>query len=200
LGHIPPGVAPVPLAQGPACPPDIQPFYTDAVSRKLYALFAKYRGTLTFGIFGHTHNDDFRVARDTSGNLLFGMKILPSITPVHSTNPAFVQFNYDPNTGTMTDARTFYLTNLASAGSATPGMWNLEYDFDVAYGQNAFDSEGLANAVIGIQTQAAAQAAYTRYYSASSTSPAGGFATFAPNGCALNNLTVTEYSTCYCGR
>jgi hypothetical protein len=172
-------------------------FYTDAYSNRLYALFAQYRGTIAFGIFAHTHNDDFRVARDSSGNLLFGMKIVPSITPVHSNNPAFVQFSYDPSAGVIADATTWYLSNIVSASAATPGVWSLEYAFNSAYGQNGLDSAGVASAVTKIQTQAGAQAAYTRYYAASSA--AGGFATFAPNSCALSNLTIADYGACYCG-
>jgi len=205
LGHIPPGIDALSTAQnsakGTLCPAAIAPFYADAYSHQLYALFAKNRDILAFGIFAHEHYDDFRVSRDSSGNLLFGMKLVPSVTPLHSNNPAFVSFAYDPTAGAISDATTWYLTNLPSATTAAAGVWGFEYNFDLTYEQNALDSNGVAGAVTQILTQTSAQSAYTSYYPSSNPAgnPKGGFTPFLPYGCALNNLTVTDYSACYCG-
>jgi sphingomyelin phosphodiesterase acid-like 3 len=196
LGHIPPGIE-TPPTTGASSTASVTPFYADDYSTQLYKLFAQYRDVLAFGIFAHEHFDDFRVARDASGSLIFGMKLVPSITPVHSNNPAFVQFAYDPSVGAITNATTWYLTNLATASTATPGRWALEYDFDGTYGQTAMDSNGVANAVTEIMTQSSTQAAFTRYYS--SSNPGGEFSTFSPYGCALGNLTLADYTACSSG-
>ena len=51
-----------------------------------------------------------------------------------------------------------------------------------------------------IQTGAAAQAAFTGYYMSSNpaASPSGGLAPFLAYGCALDALTVTDFTACYC--
>ena len=202
LGHIPPGISAggtlQNIANGAACPTAISPFWADAYSTQLYPLFAQNRDILALGIFAHEHAEDYRVARDPAGNPLFGMKLVPSVTPIESSNPAFVQFAYDPSAGVISDATTWYLTNLATAPTAASAVWGLEYSFDATYGQHALDSQGVAAAVTEILTQTSAQSAYTTYYP--SSNQAGGFTTFLPYGCALDNLTVADYSACYCGQ
>jgi sphingomyelin phosphodiesterase acid-like 3 len=224
LGHIPPGVpggAPTAspggvgleassraqnTATGASCPTAIVTFYADCAdapvipdySSQLYALLAPYGDILTLGIFGHEHMDDFRVLRDSSGNTIFGMKLVPSVTPFQGNNPAFVQFTYDPSAGTISDATTWYLTNLPYATTAAPGVWGLEYDFDSTYAQHALDSNGVAGAVTQILTQSSVQAAFTQYYTSMSGSPNP--SPFLPYGCALNNLPATDYSMCYSGQ
>jgi sphingomyelin phosphodiesterase acid-like 3 len=214
LGHIPPGVSGLSptgssgvdldassraqaVTAGAACPIAPLPFYADAYSNRLYALFTQNRDLLTLGLFGHEHMDDYRVLRDSSGNPVFGMKIVPSVTPFDGNNPAFVQFSYDPAAGVISDATIWYLTNLATANATEPGVWRLEYDFDRTYGQNALDSNGVAGAVAQILAQLSAQAVFKLYYP--SSSPAITLAPFFPFGCALNNLTAADYGACYCG-
>ena len=84
LGHIPPGIDAPSTAQNSAkgvlCPAAITPFYAADYSPQLCALFEKNRDILPFGIFAHEHDDDFRVARDSAGKLLFGMKLVPAVT------------------------------------------------------------------------------------------------------------------------
>ena len=195
LGHIPPGVS----AVGIDCSKPPSPFYAEPYASQLEALFAKYRGTVTFGIFGHEHLDDFRVSRDSSGSLLFGIKITPSVTPADGNNPAFVQFTYDPTAGAISDATTWYLTNLPSATTAVPGVWESEYSFNATYGQSAMDSNGVAGAVNNILTQPGLQASFMRYFPSSSpTFWRAGTPLFAPYGCAFTNLGLSEFNACYC--
>jgi sphingomyelin phosphodiesterase acid-like 3 len=202
LGHIPPGITAggtlQNIASGVSCVDAISPFWADAYSNPLYALFERNRDLLTLGIFAHEHDEDYRAAWDSSGHVLFGIKLVPSVTPLESNNPAFVRFEYNPIAGVISDATTWYLTNLPSAPTPDASEWGFEYDFDITYGQNALDSIGVAGAVTRILTQANAQSAYTTYYPSSNQEAA--FTTFLPYGCALNNLTVADYSACYCGQ
>jgi hypothetical protein len=197
LGHIPPGIS-TPGTTGASTGLAIAPFYSDVYAPRLYNLFAEYRDILAFGIFAHEHNDDFRVARDSAGNLEFGMKLVPSITPLHYNNPAFVQFTYNPVAGSVANATTWYLTNTQTASTTTPGVWAMEYDFDSTYGQTAMDSNGVANAVTAIMTQSSAQAAFTRYFP--SNNPGADFSNFPTYGCALGNLTLSAYNACTSGK
>lgn len=203
LGHIPPGIDANSTAQnrakGASCSEAIVPFWADAYSSQLYALFAEYRDVLAFGIFAHEHYDDLRLARDSSGKVLFGMKLPPSITPLHN-NPAFIEFRYNPAEGVISDTTTWYLTNLSSAPTAETAVWGQEYSFDATYGQTAFDSQGVTGAVAQILTQPSAQSSYTNYYPTLDPAgdPSGGLTPFSTWSCALNNLTVADYSACYC--
>ncbi|MGP6158622.1 MAG: metallophosphoesterase [Vulcanimicrobiaceae bacterium] len=198
LGHVPPGV--------PGGNPTV-PFYADTnpdYATPLYALLTQYRDLLTFGIFGHEHMDDYRVLLDSSSSPIFGMKIVPSVTPFDGNNPAFVQFEYDPTAGVISDAQTWILTNLAtltSASTVASGTWELEYHFDSTYGQHAMDSDGVAGAVTEILTQPSTQENFAGYfYSSSKThSIAANSPAFLPYGCALNQLTASDYSACYSG-
>jgi sphingomyelin phosphodiesterase acid-like 3 len=205
LGHIPPGIdastTTQNVAKGTSCSAAITPFWADAYSSQLYELFAEYRDVLAFGIFAHEHFDDLRLARDSSGVPIFGIKLPPSITPLHS-NPAFVQFRYDPAIGVIVDTTTWYLSNLASSPNATSAVWEKEYSFGATYGQSAFDTKGVAGAVEQVLEQTDARSSYTNYfpsqYPAGSTSV--GLTPFLPWGCALDNLTVADYTACYCGK
>jgi hypothetical protein len=81
------------------------------------------------------------------------------------------------------------------------GIWNLEYDFDGTYGQQAMDSGGIAGAVARILAQPTVESAYARFYPSSSTNPLlAGLMPFRPFGCALENLTAASYTDCVCGR
>jgi hypothetical protein len=191
LGHIPPGIG----VAGTACPSTNAPFYADSYAGQVNALFAQNRSILTLGVFGHEHMDDFRLLQDSAGPI-FGVKIVPSVSPLDGNNPAFVRFTYDPNAGVISDATTWYLTNLSVANVAVPGVWQREYDFDTAYGQIALDTSGIAGAVSRILTQPSAQAAFVRYYPSSSGTPAA--SPFPAYGCALNKATATDYAACAC--
>ena len=205
LGHIPPGIDANSTAQnrakGDTCSAAIVPFWAESYSSLLYALFTEYRDVLAFGIFAHEHYDDFRLAKDSSGEVIFGMKLPPSITPLHN-NPAFMKFRYNPADGVITDTTTWYLTNLASAPTATSAVWGEEYSFDATYSQVAFDSYGVEGAVDQILTQPGAQSMYTTYYPTLDPAgdPSGGLTPFLTWGCALDNLTVADYNTCSCGQ
>ncbi len=205
LGHIPPGISAAEtlqnISKGATCATAVAPFWADGFSSQLYPLFANYRDMLTFGIFAHEHAEDYRIARNESGDLILGVKLVPSVTPIEKSNPAFVQFTYDPNAGVITDAKTWYLTNLSSAPTADTGVWELEYDFNSTYREPALDSDGVAGVVTTILTEPNDQSAYTTFFPSSNPAgdPAGGFVPFLPYGCALNNVTVADYAACYCG-
>jgi hypothetical protein len=204
LGHLPPGIDANTTAdnvsKGQSCEDAVTPFWSETYSSQLYPLFAQYKGTIGFGVFAHEHYDDFRIVNDNLSNFIFGVKLPPSITPLHN-NPAFISFDYDPAEGVMTDASTFYLSNLASNPTRDTAVWEFEYSFDSLYAQNAFDSNGLLNAVCQIIVQPGAQKSYVDYYPvlypAGNILP-GGLIPFLGWSCALNNLTVEGYTNCCC--
>jgi hypothetical protein len=191
LGHIPPGIG----VAATACPSTNAPFYADAYASTLNALFVKNRDILTLGIFGHEHMDDYRLLQDSSGPV-FGLKIVPSVSPLDGNNPAFVRLTYDPNAGVITDTATWYLTNFSTASTTVPGLWRYEYNFDTTYGQIALDTGGIAGAVGRILTQPSAQTAFARYYPSSASVPAA--VPFPAYGCALNNVAAVDYAACAC--
>ncbi len=205
LGHIPPGIGAPPtataLAGGTSCQAAVSPYYAEPFATQLLSLYQQYGDLIGFGLFAHQHTDDFRVMRDPSGRPLFGMKLVPSISPMHGNDPAFVRFTYDPAAGSMTDATTVRLTNIASATAAVPGVWADEYSFDETYGQVAFDSVGVADAVARIEAGWSERASYITYYPSSNPAgnpPAPGFEPFTAYACALDNLSVADFTACFC--
>jgi hypothetical protein len=204
LGHIPPGLS-APgtasnLAAGNTCAGSLAPFYADGYATQLQALYRQNGDLIRFGFFAHQHLDDFRLVRDAAGGPLFGVKLLPSITPMLANSPAFILFSYDPEAGAITEATTYTITNLATASTTTPGTWAPEYRFTRAYGQAAFDAAGVAGAVAAIQSGGAARTAYTTYFPSSNPAgnPAGDFSPFTSYGCAFDRLTVADFSACFC--
>lgn len=205
LGHIPPGIAATPtataLSGGASCQAAVSPYYAEPFASQLLSLYQQYGDLISFGLFAHQHTDDFRLMRDTSGRPLFGMKLVPSISPMHGNDPAFVQFTYDPAAGRISDATTVRLNNIASATATVPGIWADEYSFDETYGQVAFDSAGVADAVARIEAGWAERASYITYYPSSNPAgnpPAPGFEPFTPYACALDNLSVADFTACLC--
>ena len=204
LGHIPAGIdantTAGNMADAGSCAAAVTPFWSANYSNQLYALFTEYRDVLAFGIFAHEHYDDFREIKDASGNLILGIKLPPSITPLHN-NPAFMQFTYDPSNGVITDTTTWYLNNLASTPNATTATWAQLYTFDSTYGQTAFNAAGISGTIQQITTQTGAQATYTNFYPIlyPAGDPSGGLNPFLIWACALDNVTVADYTACYCG-
>lgn len=205
LGHIPPGFGATPTAQAftgaTTCAEALQPYYAGDYATQLQALYLEYGDVLAFGVFGHEHFDDYRLLRDGSGTPVLGMKIMPGIAPPAGNRPAFVRFAYDPAEGVVTDTTTFTLTNLAAATKTVPGVWAEEYQFNQVYGQAAFDTNGLADAVTRIQTTASGQESYKTFMPSSSPlgDPQPAWPDFQVYRCAFDQLTAADFTACYCG-
>ena len=130
--HIPPGMDAYGWQQKPAPPTPF--FYAADVLARFRAARAADGKPVGLIIAAHLHNDGFR---SVDGSPLL---LVPSISPVHANNPAFLVAHVDAS-GALADYDAYNL-NLLGAGPATP--FAHEYGFDDAYGVNGFSAASLA--------------------------------------------------------
>jgi sphingomyelin phosphodiesterase acid-like 3 len=126
--HIPVGIDPYTTLHASAelsCPACVTPFLKEPFASRFAQMLREYAGTIQAGFSGHTHQDSYRLLmRD--GAAVGVEKVALSISPIFGNNPAFHLFNYDPQTGDLTDFSTWYLDNLEQASATVPGEWRTE--------------------------------------------------------------------------
>jgi sphingomyelin phosphodiesterase acid-like 3 len=146
LGHIPPGLDAYATRQARGT--RIISFYRDCgelgsgkgsgcvdYAHAVPAMMQRFHATIVMAVFGHTHQNEFRVVG--SGAAAIPMKIVPSISPIFQNNPAFLVVDADSGFR-WTDFHAWNL--LLSAGQHG---WQREFDFDREYGQHAWDAASL---------------------------------------------------------
>ncbi len=197
LMHIPPGINDYNTAQ-------TEKVHKPAVSFWQPALLAKYlqiverNPVIQTAFAGHTHMDDFRVIRlGGTPNLL--SKIAPAISPIFGNNPGYQIYEYEPTTGTLNNYQTYYLSNLTTGGKPTPasdGTWELEYDWQSAYGLGDLSAASVAQLAENMEADSSVADDFVRYYAVSAI-PTVPPEVVLDYRCALDNVTKTEYQACY---
>ncbi|HTA76016.1 MAG TPA: metallophosphoesterase [bacterium] len=118
-------------------------FFWDKKYEKIFVnLMMDYSDTVVFAYAGHTHMDDFRLLNNRQGNPFLVTHLCPAVSPIRVNNPGFQVMRFDKSTGEVRDVYTYYLKNLSSA-RGTGGQWGMEYDFDSAYGLEAYNAHTL---------------------------------------------------------
>jgi hypothetical protein len=90
--------------------------------------------------------------------------ICPALSPVRFNNPAFQVMEYNRGNGEIRDMATYYLTNPATAKESRGGRWDLEYDFDSAYGLNGYNAETLRTLTNKIDSDETTRKNFSRFY------------------------------------
>jgi hypothetical protein len=200
LMHVPPGInsynsADVVRRGGPPVT-----FWQPELTGRFLQLLDRFPGTIQAAFAGHTHMDDFWVVH-LDGRPAFLCKIAPAVSPIFGNNPGYQVFQYDRESGALTDYQTFYLTNLASgAGPTKPadGKWALEYSFRQAYGVDSLTARSVAALAARMRTDIAARQRYIAFYGVSAA-PEITLETFDVYRCAISNMTPAEFLTCLNG-
>lgn len=133
-GHVPPGINAFDTLHAGAG--EVVMMYDDCgeagaaascvdFGHKVPALLAEYSDVIHVGIFGHTHMNEFRVARSKEKSV--GVQIVPAISPIFGNNPAFLIARVSPG---------FFIADYEAwrLPIASGGGWGEEYDFDDIYG------------------------------------------------------------------
>lgn len=135
--HVPPGAYPGPTANQQ----DSNGHLTTATMMmkpeyqvRFLQILAKYPGTITFMLAGHTHMDEYRILSSSNS-----IEITPGITPYFSNNPAFKVFTFSDATFEPIDYRSLNY-DLATM----PGQFNNYYTFSTAYSMTSM--QGLLRA------------------------------------------------------
>jgi sphingomyelin phosphodiesterase acid-like 3 len=134
----------------------------------LISILRRFGSTVRYGVYGHTHMNEFRVILDSGGAPLIGNQGIPAVSPIFGNNPAFVVMSVDSTSGVITDYAVHALTNLAVAGAATPALWTKEYDFDRAFGLDGFSVSNLDRLHRGMTTDSILRSNFLRFYDSGS--------------------------------
>jgi len=175
IGHIPPGTV---------------EWHSELQWHKEYidkytSIIEAYSDIISMQIYGHTHRDDFKVQTTQQGNLVSYL-VVPSVSPVQLTNPAFRTIIFNTTTYNPIDYLQFY-TDIYAAKDLT---WKLEYDFDKAYGQYSVDSASLLSVFRTLQSNPEMFALYAARYASLYNPDKGRFL------CAINNINRQDYENC----
>jgi sphingomyelin phosphodiesterase acid-like 3 len=178
------------------CSKAIVPIWKPVWTTLFERVSADFQSTITATFAGHTHTDDFRLMPDqgTGGGFVL---IDPPVSPIYGQNPSFrvVSFESDAR---LADQSTYYLTNLQAARGDVPGIWTHEYSFAETWQTHSLDSHSLTNIYSRIKSDPQARAQWLKFLDVSSSHdpvPTNGVQTL---DCAIANLDLTGYQTCYC--
>ncbi len=200
--HIPVGIdayATLHASAELSCPARVIPFLKDPFASRFIELLRAYAAIIQAGFSGHTHQDSYRLIMDA----IVGVeKVTPSISPIFGNNPGFHVFNYDRQTGNVTDFSTWYLANLEQTTAPSQGEWRREYVFTETYVEQTYSAAAvkrIANAMLGTGAEEAGISnAFRRLYLVSHGEiPVGALTAHA---CAISNPTLSSYTACYCYR
>ena len=202
MGHIPPGLNPYSTIEKLAsvCAGGAPAAFLR--SEALAATIAEFGDEVRLAVFGHTHMDELRLLHQEKPGApaaSVALKIVPSISPLHGNEPAFVVATVDPASALLKDYRVIASSN----HSGVAAVWSEEYDFDRAYGATEFSPSSLARTIAGFRADSAAKTAasraYLRNYYAGDASPL--LKPFWPEyTCALANGTAGGFRSCACGK
>lgn len=196
MGHIPPGMdAYATVAKsGVACGGKVSRFL---VRSGLDDRLTRYGAEVRLALFAHTHMDEMRLIPPKPGKgQAVAVKLVPSITPVHGNNPAFIVAHVNPRTAVLEDYAVI------AASDRTGTHWAREYDYAQTYHEPNYTAASLRRLIAGFSSDpraktAASQNYMTDYY-------AGGIAAelkpFWPlYVCSMDHMTAKGYSACVCG-
>lgn len=205
MSHIPPGIN---VYQTIRSNPNVCSQSAPAMflrSNELVETLLRYAGEIKFAIFAHTHNDELRLLAPP-GALMHGsgaipVKLVPSITPVHGNNPAFMVAEVDPATAIVKD----YTIVVANNQTGQDTRWNPEYSWSTAYGLPDFSAASVAKLITAFEqdphSESTASHDYQQwFYAGRGRVPAILLRFFWPAyTCSLDHMSAAPYRQCVCG-
>ena len=186
VGHIPPSFDQYSSLRADRPVPFMQPAYAARLTDVASAAGAH---VATF-LLGHVHHATFQIVGrpDASG---VPALIVPSISPVQGSNPAFVTADVDETTGVIRDTTTFVLPLEVPNAS-----WSKAYSFDAAYGRTAFDAPNLSALQTALGDSAALREVFAANYNSLSTVAAIAPTTWRWYWCADVYVRPADYAAC----
>lgn len=195
LGHLPPIVnADASLSgKNSSCPTLKVVRYQD--NEDLANVVAANASTITLGIFGHTHMDEFFLLPSTTGGV--PVKVVSSVSPVSGNLPSFTVATVNPASAQLADYAVYKASN--ATGEAT--VWSKEYAFDSTYNATAFTPKSLADVIATLQADTSGTGKESRAYQEHFLKGAGG-KKLSPSwpgyACSLNHPTAEAFTACAC--
>jgi hypothetical protein len=189
--HIPPGVdgysTSHPKGGGPQTTVFMwKPEYTEEFQR----ILREYHDTVTVSLAGHEHVDDFRLIGESL------VLLAPGLSPNVGQNPAFRIVSFKAN-GTLSDATTYYLSNLDDVLEKAAPEWKLEFGYDGIYGMNQLDFKSFSKLDKDIESKPDIRKRWTTFYSVSNPKAKNiTEETFPALFCANGNATDSDFKAC----
>ena len=195
LGHLPPSVNPDVSLKSPGsfCSKNrIVRFQdTDALANQISA----HAGTITLGIFGHTHMDEFHLLAGDSGAV--PVKVVASVSPVDGNLPSFTLGDVDLASATLADYSVYEASNRTGLGTS----WSEEYDFDTTYREQGFTPVSLSDLISRFRTDKDGVGTESRAYQTHYLKGSDG-KKLSPSWrgyvCSLDHSTADSFETCVC--
>jgi sphingomyelin phosphodiesterase acid-like 3 len=193
LYHIPPGIDAFSTAEATSRDTVVS-FWQAGYLQSFVTLLDQYRDTIVFTLAGHSHMDDFRLARDIGTGRSSFLVVTPAISPIFGNNPGLHVLTYDRTTFSILDYATHQL-DLAGVGPSK--QWKEEYRFSRAYRLFPVTGNTLETLFRSLQKEAQTRAMYMDYYDVSNTaSPVITKETWPVYWCAIGHLTVAAFEAC----
>jgi hypothetical protein len=186
LTHIPPSVdAYSSMRAGKPVP-----FYDEKYLGDVLGLVGNATSHGATFIVGHEHHASFKLVGEADGRRVPTL-VVPSISPVQLSNPAFLIADVDTVSGTIEDATAYALPL-----EATAPVWQRDYDFDAAYGVSALDEASLEHVRSKLAADPAARESFETHYPSGSKLGRMVDTTWPWYWCGMSNLTTATYARC----
>jgi len=142
----------------------IPPQATEPWNVALIALCKQYSKTIIGQLYGHTHHDQFHVARDSQGAYSVAYTA-PALTTWSNQHPSVRLFKMDKTTFELLDHVTFYgnVTEANIKGSIT---FRMEYSAKEAYGLKDMSPQSWEKVAMDMLKNTTVFNTYAKYYNA----------------------------------
>jgi sphingomyelin phosphodiesterase acid-like 3 len=204
MAHIPPGIdAYSTLTKAPnVCGGDAPVAFLS--SDGLLKAITDYADVTRLALFGHTHMDELRIYKSTTGGnfpqSFVPGKLVPSISPVNGNNPAFTIAEVDPSTASLKDYTVFAADNQTGVNT----IWTKEYSYKKTYGlpdMSGISLEKLtSNLAADKASETQASADYQQNFFVGNKSKISMVMKLAwpAYTCAMTQGTAEDYRSCVC--
>ena len=203
MAHIPPGIdAYSTFTKGPSVCTTSEPalFLNNSA---LGDTLAEYAGTISLGLFGHTHMDEMKLLHNATGQSV-PIKLVPSITPVNGNNPAFTVAKVDPHTATLIDYTVYSASNQTGINTT----WSKEYTYSSTYKQPDFSAASVSKLMVDFTADKAgtteASKSYQTFYFVGDAGISANLKAAAMQliwhgyACSMTEMDSTTFRTCAC--
>ncbi len=172
LGHIPPGSS--------SC--------QDSFTQFLQSIMVRYSNTILYNFWGHTHIDELRLYRNSSGPVS-SMFIIPSLVPGTNRYPAFRIYTYNTTTKVMENYEQYHCP--LSTSTTFPGC-SKTYDA-VSY----YDIPDVtSHSMVGLAQKMADNRTVFDKYSSVVEYPGAGPCCIQSELCDVNYIVHADHALC----
>jgi hypothetical protein len=167
---------------------------------KFQQIVNKYSSIIVGQLYGHTHQDSFRLFRDGEKvtNVAY---ITPAATSWTNQHPSVRLFKFDKTTFELLDMLTFY-ANLTEANLQNKMTWRLEYSATQEYQMKDMSPESWQGVLHRMQVDLDYWLKFEKFFHVSYhiECPSGDDKCRKQQLCAISHQNYHEYMQCWSGK